>query len=133
MPDLIVTPIYVGALGILFAVLSTLTAMGRGQTNTPLGDGGNPMLALRIRRFGNLAEYCAMALVVMLVLELTGTGKAWLHAYGATLLMLRLLHPFVLFSDQSAPLWMKAGRFIAAAGTAGLLAVAGFALLMRTL
>ena len=131
MPELVVTPIYTGALALLFAVLSTLTAIGRGQTGTPLGDGGNPMLALRIRRFGNLAEYGAMALLALLLLELTGTGRVWLHAYGVCLLAVRLLHPLVLFEDPAAPLWMKAGRFVAAAGTAALLAVAGLVLLLR--
>lgn len=128
MPE--ITSLYTGLIAVLFAVLSTLAAMGRGRVNAPAGDGGDARLALELRRFGNLAEYAAMALLVLLLLELTGHAARWLHGYGATLVALRLLHPAALFASPDAPLWRKVARFVAAAGTAGLIAAGGVALIL---
>ncbi|MEM8592296.1 MAG: MAPEG family protein [Pseudomonadota bacterium] len=131
MPE--ITMLYAGLMAVLFAMLSTAAAMKRGATNTPYGDGGGPELGLALRRFGNLAEYAAMALVIMLLLELSGAAPVWLHTYGAALIAFRVLHPFVIFADPDASLALKIGRFIAAAGTAGLLAIGGVALLISAI
>ncbi|MCK0167850.1 MAPEG family protein [Jannaschia sp. S6380] len=128
MPE--VTPFYAAIIAILMAVLSTLVGVGRGHHGVALGDGRVAPLALSIRRFGNLSEYAAMALLILLLLELTGTEPFWLHAYGTALVAFRAIHPIVLFDDMGAPAWRKAGRFASAAGTAGLLLSGGVALLL---
>lgn len=87
-------------------------------------------MALAVRRFGNLSEYAAMAILLLLLMELKGISAHWLHAYGATLVALRLLHPFILFDDMAAPMWKKAGRFIAGAGTALLLVTGAVAIVV---
>ncbi|MEM6728969.1 MAG: MAPEG family protein [Pseudomonadota bacterium] len=110
--------------------MSAALSRARGKANAPCGDGGDAALGLALRRFGNLAEYGAMALLVMLLLEMSCAAPRWLHAYGAALLAFRLLHPVVLFADPASPLWKKAGRVIAAAGTAALLTSGGIALLI---
>lgn len=127
---LLITPIYAALLAILMAVLSTAASMQRGQHNVPLGHGGVSSLSLAVRRFGNLTEYAPMAIVLMAFLEVSGLASHWLHAFGATLVALRLLHPFMLFEEPSAPLWRKTGRFVAAAGTALLLCVGSVVLLL---
>lgn len=129
MPEIAI--MYTGIVATLFAVLSTLVSIRRGQTNTPLGHGHDRGLELAIRRFGNLSEYGAMACLVLLLLELSGTPAAWLHAYGGALVGFRLLHPVPLFCDPDSPMWMKSARFVAAAGTAGLLLVGGVTLIVR--
>lgn len=129
--DITITPIYAAAIAILMAVLSTITAMKRGATGIALGDKGNPEMALAIRRFGNLSEYAAMAVLMLLLMELAGVTAFWLHAYGITLLALRLLHPFILFDTIDAPIWKKFGRFVAGAGTAALLLAASCTLLLN--
>ena len=58
-----------------------------------------------------------------------GDFRFFLHVYGAVLIVLRLLHPMVLFDTVDAPVWKKAGRFVSAAGTAGLFVAAAFILL----
>ena len=121
MTPILITPIYAAMLAILMAVLSTRVGILRGKYNVALGDGGEPGLALPIRHFGNLSEYAAMAVVVLLLMELRGVDAFWLHLYGGGLVVLRLLHPVVLFDRMDAPFWKKAGRFVAAAGTAALL------------
>ncbi|MEM6694579.1 MAG: MAPEG family protein [Pseudomonadota bacterium] len=128
-----VTLIYAGIIAVLMAVLSTLTAVKRGSTGVALGDGGNAGLALAIRRFGNLSEYAAMAVVMLLLMELAGVAPGWLHAYGIALVAVRLLHPFILFDSMEASSAMKVGRFAAGAGTAALLLVSGIVLVVISL
>lgn len=130
MTVLTVTPTYAAAIACLMAVLSTWTGAMRGKTGIALGDGGDSGLALTIRRFGNLSEYAAMALLLLLVMELNGVGERYLHAYGIALLTLRLIHPIILFDNMDAPIWKKAGRFISAAGTALLLIIGAVTLLV---
>ena len=124
-----ITPTYVALIALIMAALGIAASMGRGTHATALGDGGNAVLGLKLRRFGNLSEWAAMALLVLLMLELSGITAWWLHAYGIVLVALRLLHPFVLFASMEAPMWQKAGRFIAAAGTA-MLIIAGSLVLL---
>lgn len=123
-----ITLIYAAIIAVLMAVLSTMAAMKRGATGIALGHGGHSGLALSIRRFGNLSEYAAMAIVMLLLMELAGVSPVWLHAYGITLVAVRLLHPFILFESMDASAGMKFGRFIAGAGTAALLLVSGVVL-----
>ncbi|MEO0636821.1 MAG: MAPEG family protein [Pseudomonadota bacterium] len=125
---LTISPIYVAAIAILMAVLSTRVGILRGKHNVALGDGGNAELALGIRRFGNLSEYAAMAALLLVMMELVGVAPYWLHAYGITLVALRLIHPIILFDSMDAPLWKKGGRFVAAAGTAALMMAGGIAI-----
>lgn len=130
MPVLSITPIYAALIALLMAVLATMASVQRGRHNIVLGDGAISPLALAVRRFGNLAEYAAMAILLLAVMELSGVAPRWLHVYGTAFILLRLLHPFMLFDNPDAPLWQKAGRFIAAAGTAMLLAAAAIILLL---
>ena len=124
-----VTPIYTAAIAILMVILSTRVAILRGEHSVALGDGAVPGLALAIRRFGNLTEYAATALLILLLLELRRVDNSWLHTYGTTLVSLRVLHALVLFDDINVPISRKAGRFIAAGGTAALLFAGAVALM----
>jgi len=130
MPAIEITPFYAGLIALLMAALSTRTAMTRIKSRVPLGDGGNPGLALEIRRFGNLAEYAAMAMLVLLLLELKGIPAPWLHAFGGTFVGLRLLHPISFYGTPGQPKWRIIGRVISTAGTATLLAVGGVGLVV---
>lgn len=125
-----ITLIYAAMIAGLMAVLSTMAAMKRGATGVALGDGGNRELALSLRRFGNLSEYAAMAIIMLVLMEMAGVAPFWLHAYGIALVALRLLHPFILFDTMEASAGMKFGRFVAGAGTAALLVASGVALVV---
>ncbi|EDQ34638.1 putative relative of glutathione S-transferase, MAPEG superfamily [Hoeflea phototrophica DFL-43] len=130
MTAVTITPIYAAAIALLMAALSTWTGVMRGKTGVALGDGGNAAMALAIRRFGNLSEYAAVAILLLLLMELRGIEDHLLHAYGIVLVLLRLIHPIVLFDDTNAPAWKKAGRFVSAAGTAALLIIGAVTLIM---
>jgi len=101
-----ITPIYAGALALLYLVLSYRVVQLRGQ-GISLGDGGDPLLLRRIRGHGNFAEYVPFILLMIALLELGGRPAWLLHALGASLLVARALHGWALsFSEH-----FRFGRF----------------------
>jgi uncharacterized membrane protein YecN with MAPEG domain len=91
-----ITALYAALQGIvLFALLAPLGRL-RGQTNISIYDGGNPELAVAIRRHANWTEYVPFALLLMALLELNGASAGLLHGLGAALLAARIAHPFGL-------------------------------------
>ena len=95
-----------------------------------LGDGGDKLLARRIRVHGNFVEYVPFALLLLGLLELCGLPSAWLLAYGTALLLARLLHAFGLSRSGGYSI----GRFTGTALTWLLLlgmALAGLWLALR--
>ena len=125
-----ITPIYAALIAVLMAVLATRTAMLRGKYDVGLGDKGHAELRLWRRRFGNLSEYAAMVMLLMLLMELKGASAFWLHAYGMVFVALRLLHPIILFDDTAVSLVRKLARGLAGGGTALLLVIGAAALLL---
>jgi len=92
-----ITLLYAGVLAIWFLILSVRVVMGRtGPGNPSLGDGGNPIMARRIRGHANFAEYVPLIVLLMGFLELSGLPRWQIHALGATLLLGRLLHGYAL-------------------------------------
>lgn len=128
--SIVVTPFYAALLALFIAALGTMVSLGRGKYDVALGSGASAPLELMRRRFGNQVEWVPLALLMLLLMELGGTGAYWLNAYGTVLVALRLLHAVVLFDTMEAPLWKKAGRFVAAAGTAMLVIAAAITLLI---
>ena len=125
-----ITPIYAALIAMMMAVFATRTAMLRGKYQVGLGDNGHAELRLWRRRFGNLSEYAAMVLLLMLMMEMKGVSSFWLHAYGIVFVALRLLHPIILFDDTRVPLARKLGRGLAGGGTALLLVIGAVSLLL---
>ncbi|HEY0917518.1 MAG TPA: MAPEG family protein [Solimonas sp.] len=124
---LTITPLYAGALAILFLALSFRVVQQRGH-GVSLGDGGDQELLRRIRGHGNFTEYVPLILLMLAMLETGGVTPPWLlHLLGATLLVARLLHGIALsYTSQ----W-KFGRFWGTALTFLLLLVTGLLCLWR--
>jgi uncharacterized protein len=96
MPMPQITALYAALLGLLIVLLGLRVALGRINGRVGIGDGGNHELTRRIRVHGNAIENVPLALLLLLVAELTNVDAAWLHAYGIVLLLGRLLHAFGL-------------------------------------
>lgn len=124
---LTITPLYAGALAILYLALSYRVVQQRGH-GVSLGDGGDQELLRRIRGHGNFAEYVPFILLMLAMLEIGGVTPPWLlHLLGATLLVARLLHGISLSYTQK---W-KFGRFYGTLLTFILLLVVGALCLWR--
>lgn len=89
-----IVAIYAAIIGLLLVALSVRVIMVRRRAQVAVGDGANPELARAIRAQANLTEYAPLTLLLLLLLELSGTGAAWLHALGAMLVAGRLIHAF---------------------------------------
>ncbi|MCH2056304.1 MAG: MAPEG family protein [Thalassotalea sp.] len=90
--NLDITGLYAGLLAILLVVLSFNVIRFRLKHRVGTGHGDVSELDKAIRIHGNFSEYMPIALVLLGVLELGGLADTWLHAFGATLVVGRLLH-----------------------------------------
>jgi uncharacterized membrane protein YecN with MAPEG domain len=88
----IVTPLY-AALAALLLLFLTFRVIGlRRSKQVAFGDGGVPELVHAIRTHGNFVEYVPFALLLILLIELTGGARGTVHGLGATLIVARVFH-----------------------------------------
>jgi uncharacterized membrane protein YecN with MAPEG domain len=100
-------------LALWFAILGFRVIQLRRHTRVSLGDGGDPGLQRAIRGQANFVEYVPLALLLLVVLELSRFSIYLLHGLGATLLVARLIHGWAFsFTSGSRP-----GRSVGAALT----------------
>ena len=92
MPEIAITPIYAGILGLVYLFLAASVIRQRRRLGISVGDDGDATFLRRVRAHGNFAEYVPIALILMAFAELQGTGSAILHLMGAMLLIGRLSH-----------------------------------------
>ena len=57
-----------------------------------LGDGGDVVLARKVRVHGNFIEHVPFALLMLGLLELCGLPAMWLWVLGSVLLLARVMH-----------------------------------------
>lgn len=99
---MVVTPLYAGLLALWLMLLSLRVIDQRRVARISLGDGGNPRLQRAIRGHANFVEYVPLALLLLLILELSRFSVYLIHALGITLVIARLLHGYAfLFMAES--------------------------------
>ncbi len=86
------TLLFAGACALLQCALTALVIVQRVRLQVHFLDGGDPSLLRRVRAHGNFTETAPMALILMLLLELSGVASAWVVLLGTALLLGRLLH-----------------------------------------
>ena len=86
------TLLFAGACALLQCTLTSLVVVQRVRSKIDFLDGGDPTLLRRVRAHGNFTETAPMALLLMLLLELSGVESAWLLMLGTALLLGRVLH-----------------------------------------
>ena len=110
-----VTGLYAGLLALLLVVLAARISLQRSKLNVGLGHGNDAQLARDIRVHGNAVEWILPMLVLLLVAELDGASKAFLHVCGVTFVASRLVHAIGLSrtSKGSSPrFWGMAGTWL---------------------
>ena len=107
--------LYIGLHGLLAVLLANFVLFVRLRTGKV--PDWQPDAALRVQ--ANFIENVPIALVLLLVLEIQGTPPVVLHACGASLFILRLLHAYGLGTIEGA----NYPRLIGAQGTFVLVAV----------
>jgi len=77
---------------LLMLVLLVRVVRRRRELKVGIGDGGDELLARRIRVHANFTENVPIALTLMALLELSGLAALWLWSLGGVLLLARALH-----------------------------------------
>ena len=127
MPVPHITALYAALLGLLVLVLAVRVVQGRWSNRIGLGDGGQADMTRRIRVHANLVETVPVALILLLLLELTGAGATWLHGFGIALVVGRLLHAWGLSRHGGTSF----GRMVGTVLTFGAIGVMCLLLLYR--
>jgi uncharacterized membrane protein YecN with MAPEG domain len=117
---MVVTPLYAGLLALWLLVLAMRVIHYRSASRIYLGDGGDTSLLRAIRGQANFVEYVPLALLLMLILEVSRFSIYFIHALGIVLLVARLLHGYAFAYGTE----FKFGRFWGAILTFVVLAIA---------
>lgn len=120
----VVTALYGGLLGILALLLAARVIAGRARHTVHLGDGGREDMVLRIRAFGNFAEYVPLVLVLAALAEGLGAPRWSAHAIGAALVAGRVAHAVGLSRTPRFNPWRFAGTNLTFAALLGAAAAA---------
>lgn len=106
-----ITGFYAGLLALIQIVLTMRIVLLRYKHRTLLGDAGNDVLQRRIRIHGNFIETVPLALILILILDLSDASPVVLHGLGASLVIARLLHAYG-FTSFSRDYFRRAGMVL---------------------
>lgn len=93
-----------GAAAILHVWLSLRVSRLRRPLKIGVGDGGNEVLARRMRAHGNYAENMPIFLVLLGFLELATGGSLWLWGAAIAFILGRIAHAFGMDRPGANPL-----------------------------
>jgi uncharacterized membrane protein YecN with MAPEG domain len=92
-----ITGLYLAILALLYAVLGFQVSRLRRGNRVLFGDGDNRQLRSAIRAHANFAEYVPIIVLMVALLEMSGTPALRVHLLMGTLLVARLLHPLGMY------------------------------------
>ena len=87
-----ITGLYAGLCGLLLVVLYVRVSQRRLATKIGAGSGGDVVLEQRIRAHANFVENAPLALILLLLFERGGAEPIYVHAFGASFVIARILH-----------------------------------------
>src|SRR5438445_8505823 len=92
-----ITALYLAILALLYVVLGLQVSRLRRGNRVLFGDGDNRELRSAIRAHANFAEYVPIIVLMVALLEMSGTPALRVHLLMGTLLLARLLHPLGMY------------------------------------
>lgn len=108
-----ITSLYAAILALIYLGLTFYVIKGRVAANQSILHGDDMVLATKIRRHGNFAEFVPFALILMALAEASGANTTAINAAGLILVVARIAQPFGMDPvDPAKPL-----RFIGGVGT----------------
>jgi uncharacterized membrane protein YecN with MAPEG domain len=87
-----ITPLYAALAALILFILTFRVILLRTTHKVLLGSGGHAGLEKAMRAHGNFIEYVPLALILILLVEMTGAAPATVHGLGIALIVARLLH-----------------------------------------
>lgn len=91
-----ITGLYAAILALIVVILAVRVTLRRRAVKVGIGNGGDAVLAQRIRVHANAVEYVPLALILLLMLELDQTQPLLIHVFGCLLIAGRLIHAYGL-------------------------------------
>ncbi len=121
-----ITAFYAAILGALFVPFTLYVGTYRAKNKILLLDGGDAELTRRIRAHANFTETVPLALILLILVELSGASPTLLHSLGIVLVVARTMHYVTIATNPGA----TAPRALGMVGTLGVILVsAGYLLL----
>jgi uncharacterized membrane protein YecN with MAPEG domain len=105
--------LYTALLGLLLIALSANVVLARRRYRVRLGVGTEEGMQQAVRVQANFAEYVPLAVILLILAELSGLPDAVVHASGILLVTSRVLHAWGLSHSPGRTF----GRFYGTAGT----------------
>ena len=96
MPAPTITLLFASLHVLLMLALLAPISRHRHAHRIGLGDGGDKVLARKIRVHGNFIEHAPFSLLMLGLLELCGSPAPWLWGFGGALLLGRVMHAWGL-------------------------------------
>lgn len=87
-----ITALYASLIGLLLVFLSFRIATNRKNKQIGIGTSGDNDLQRMIRSQANLVEYAPIALLLLFFCEIRGVDHLYIHVFGITLVVARILH-----------------------------------------
>lgn len=109
----VVTMLYASLVGFLLVALALNVVRFRVGRKVGLGVGADGVLEQPVRVHANFTENAPVFLLLLLLAEIGGLGRDWLHAAGVVFVASRLLHAFGLSQVRDRSF----GRFVGSVGT----------------
>ena len=110
-----VTGLYAGLLILLLLLLAGRVSLLRSKLRVGMGHGNDPHLARAIRAHGNAVEWILPMLLLLLVAEVDGANRTFLHVCGVTFVGARIVHAMGLLrtsKDSSGRFWGMAATWL---------------------
>lgn len=123
------TLFFASLFALMQVVLIALVVARRVETGVRFLDGGDTRLMHTIRAHGNFCETVPLALLLLGLLELSGLGSHGLLAFGATLLVGRIVHAYSLLTNNAT--WSRCTGMVLTVGVISIEAVVGLWMVVR--
>ncbi|RUO64957.1 hypothetical protein SAMN06297229_1711 [Pseudidiomarina planktonica] len=88
----VISLLYIALLTLLLLVLSGRIIRLRWRDRIGMGIGDSKDLEVAVRIHGNFIEYVPLALLILVMMEMTGANAMLLHGLGALLFIARVCH-----------------------------------------
>jgi uncharacterized membrane protein YecN with MAPEG domain len=109
-----ITSFYTALSAIILIFLSIKIIQNRRASKIALGNQGDDFLHRKIRAHGNFIEYTPIFLIMLLLVEMAGLSKYFVHFFGIVFMVGRLTHAYgIMIAEVRAKnfLFRQAGMF----------------------
>ena len=89
-----ITSFYTALSAIILIFLSIKIIQNRRSSKIAFGDEGDNFLQRKIRAHGNFIEYTPIFLIMLILVEMAGLNKYFIHFFGIIFIVGRALHDY---------------------------------------